>query len=317
MLEQLKLVRGAVADKAIVPLMTHFYFHDNRVQGTDNRVTIEAPLECKELDGYAVPADRFFKAVEACGGNPELAVKNEYLTVSKGRFRVRMPIQGGVDFPAIPAPTELGSEAIYLAAMKKVRQYVASDATRPFACGVLFHDGKLYATNNVAIVRTDVGYHGPDLLLPSYCIDELLRLPFSVYSVQAHETGLYLQPAGSKVWVHTRASELKWPDPESFFTDMDDIPEFPDGVLKLVQKLKKFVPDTKNPIIIFDGDKVRTAEGEFCAEAELCELPRSAWRAEVLEMVLGDATHFDAGRHPDPCPFYGNGVEGKVVGVRL
>lgn len=316
MINELKLVRGAVADKAIVPLMTHFYFHDGRVQGTDNRVTIEAALDCKALDGYAVPADRFYKAVEACGGNPDLSVKNEYLTVKKGKFRVRMPIQGGVDFPAVPAPTETGAQAISLAALRKVRPYVASDATRPFACGVLFHDGRLYATNNVAIVRTAVAYHGPDLLLPSYCVDELLRLPYSTYKVTPAVTGLYLQPTDD-VWVHTRASELKWPEPEKFFDDMGDVPEFPSGVLDLVRKLKKFVPDSKNPVIIFDGNKVRTAEGEYSAEAELCELPTSAWRAEVLEMVLGDATHFDASQHPNPCPFYGNGVEGKVVGVRL
>jgi DNA polymerase III sliding clamp (beta) subunit (PCNA family) len=278
-------------------------------------VALDAPL----LDGYMLPAQSFFAAVEACDGVPKLTIKENTLVVSEGKFRARVPLLPGVDYPLIPPPQGDVVGKLSTEPLRRVRDFVATDASRPFACGEYFHKGYVYATNNVTMTRSPVNYNGPDIVIPVQCVDELLRLPFDEYSVQHSESGLYFRPEGVDVWVHTRALDLAWPDVERFFEwDADALPEINAVQLRAgVARLKKFVPDDKVPVICFTDEGLRTLEGS-AGDAQIGDSDKmlSSWRAETLELVLAKATHVDFSTFPKPSPWRGEALTGVMMGYR-
>jgi hypothetical protein len=319
-LQELSLARGAVATKEIHPALTNFLFHGGRLQGGNGRVTIDVALPLPQLDGYMVPAERFYAAVEACDGVPTLKLAEKTVAVSAGKFRARVPLLGGVDYPVIAPPAGEVVGRITTAPLRAVRDFVATDASRPFACGEYFHGGHVYATNNVTMVRTPIPYTGPDIVIPVQCVDELLRLPFAEYDVRHSDSGLYFCPPGMDLWVHTRALDLAWPDVEKFYEwDAAALPALEGkALLGDVQRLRKFVPDDKVPVICFTPSGLRTLEGsEGDALLGEDEKPTSAWRAEVLELVLPRVTHADLSQYPKPCPWRGSELAGLMMGYRL
>jgi DNA polymerase III sliding clamp (beta) subunit (PCNA family) len=327
MLEALRLVKGAVAKKDLTPVLTHFHVYDGRIQGTNGRLTLDAP--CPDLTGlnFTVPADRFLKAVDACQGEPNLKVTPAgKLSITKGSFRALLPLGDHDAFPVAEPDTEIikgrDDPMDLIPALTNARPFAAEDASRPWACGVLLNEDHAYATNNVAIIRTRLEGQFPEPLnIPSFAVDELLRLK--------HEPDVVTQdPDGNHVtfqykdgsWLRTTVFALDWPDVDPLFQQFDEgahgIPRVPNGLLEAVETVLPFAPDPKAPVIRLGADGVATEDGEMQASVGGYELPESAFRAEVLTQVLGVATHFDASNHPSPCPFYGPTLEGVMVGVR-
>ena len=100
MIETLNIVKGAVANKAIVPVLTHFHIYDGRVQGSNGKLCIDAPLPELSALELTVPAVKFMQAVKACKGTPKLNVTpTGRLSVSSSTFRALLPLLPAESFP--------------------------------------------------------------------------------------------------------------------------------------------------------------------------------------------------------------------------
>jgi len=316
MIKTLQFVRGAVADKDLIPVLTHFRISDGTIQGTNGRMTIQA--DCEKLSGIdiAVPAGRFLKAIDACDGEPTIKVTPAgKLVISNKKFRAILPLGDTSAFPSATADqTQITMDGELLPVLRKLRPFIGTDASRPWACGILLKDGFAYATNNVILCRVPCswGSLNEPINLPSFAVDELIRIGREPEAVHTSDQSVTFS-WGSR-WLKTLLFDLAWPDVDNFFEDTLT-PEIPSGLQGAVERVLPFCPDPKFPVITLGADGVATTDGEMMAEMGGLSLPDSRYRAEALLMVLGVATHADLAAYPAPVRWAGDGIEGVLVGV--
>ena len=321
MRDTLNLVRGAVSTKDLLPVLTHFHIYEGRVQGGNGRIAIDAP--CPELSGFdcTVPAERFLKAVDACDGEPRLKLTDGgKLTASRGKFRATLPLADHAAFPRLGLPMTSGSYGAaepLLPVLRRLRPFIGEDASRPWSCGVLFRGGYAWATNNMCLARAP--YELPEMVLPVFAVDELLRIGAEPSSVEVLENALALRFEGGW-WLRCQKLEGQWPDVARFMPAQP--PErawAADTLREAVRKVLPFCPDPKHPVVQTGGAGVSTLEGEMSAEVGCYggDLPVARFRAEPLLAALDAARSIDLSAYPGACYWQGEGVEGVIVGLRL
>jgi DNA polymerase III sliding clamp (beta) subunit (PCNA family) len=316
MLETLKLVRGAVASKDLIPVLTHFHISGGRIQGGNSRLAIDAA--CPELAGHSivVPADKFLRAVDACKGEPTITVTDTKVEIKKGRFKAHVHSVPPETYPHLDVDfSEVRTPAgPLLPALRAVREFISTDASRPWSNAVLFHEGWAYATDNVTMVRTPVAWEGR-MALPGYAVDELLRIGREPQRIHQGEHGVGFDYG--TFWLRTTLIDGSWPDVWRMFEhDFLALPALPDGLLEAVETVAPFCADSKVPVILFQDGAVTTMEGAHGAAVDGFTLPDGAFRSEVLRTVLAVATHADLSLYPKAIPFRGANLEGLFVGMR-
>lgn len=307
-------VRGAVAKKNLLPILTSFCVQDGTIQGSNGFVTVGAL--CPELDiDFAVQADKFIKAIDACPDEPTLRLLDSgQLSISSGRFRARLPTRPTADYPQVTrlsghadVPQELRQ------ALQDIRPFIGTDAFRAWSHGVLVKDGYMWATNNVVLVRRPFTYNGPAAVWPAALVDELLRVkqtPASYVHTATHAEFLYTD--GS--WLVGSLIHPDWPDVEKFFNDPwpplvgPDLPE----LLEAVETVVPFCPDL--PVVQLSETGVETEDGETHASVKISGLRPARLRVEPFLDVLraAEVVDFD----DTPYRWRGKGMEGVLVGMR-
>lgn len=316
----LNTIRGAVAKKSMVPILTHVRVYQGRVQGGNGRYCIDSP--CMGLYGFdfCCPADRFIKAVDACNGDPVIRLtEGGRVTLTQGKFRAILPTMPVAEYPL--AVREAGARAIFdgswLEPLKQLEPFIGEDASRPWAMGVwLADDGFMYTTNNVSAVRVAgpwSSFNEP-IILPGYLVDELLRLgmePLDVWYSQNSITFIF----PDDVWLQGRLVEGQFPAQiKMMFTE--ETGGWPcDDIKAALDQVKPFCPDPHFPIIVMSATGISTAEGETFAHVEGLTLPNLKWHAGVLELVLAHAVELNL--LVTPCAWKGaNGVVGIALPLR-
>lgn len=321
MIEILRFVRGAVADKDLIPVLTHFSFYGGRVQGTNGRLTIDAecPVELEDLE-CTVPAEQFLKAIDACGGEPKSIkhdTEKETLVVTKGKFRVKLTTRPLDEFPVVePDSTRRVKQGDMLGPLRTLRHFIGEDASRPWACGVLLKDGYAYATNNIIVCRTPCTWKGKRAVnIPSEAVEELLRVDEEpTHTSMSENTVTFFYDDDS--WLRTQLLSAQWPDMDALCSARPR-KRIPEGLREAVQRLIPFCPDKNYPLINFDGDTVKTDSGNNeASEGGFGDLHPSTFHADMLQAVLDVATHLDLTKYPKACPFSGKNVAGAIVGIR-
>lgn len=318
MLNALNIVRGAVATKDLLPVLKSIHSYNGRLQGCNGRVTIDAP--CVELEGkeFTVGCVPFLKAVDACSGEPELVFEPQRITVKRGTFKAVLPLEEHAEFPR-QEPT--GQEGVKLTgallpALRTLQPFVSDDASRPWACGILFRGGYAFATNNIVVAGLPAVEFPMSLNLPGFLIDELLRLGLEPLRIQATSDAITFHLPGG-AWIKGQLLSADWPAVENM---MPAVPEtlIPTGLQQAVERLLPFCPDPKVPLIFFSPEGVRTNDGAKSATVGGFDLPEGVYRAEPLLAVLAAATAADFTPYPAPATFAGaGGLKGLLVGVTL
>lgn len=320
MLIAINTVRGAVATKDIIPVLTHIMAADGRLQGSNGRITIDSP--CGQLKGYnfIVPCAPFLKAVDACMGEPLLTVKEDKssLTVKRGAFKATLPCDTSGNFPhQAPAGRQTtGISGDLLGVLRILRPFISVDASRPWATGVLLKNGAAYATNNIVVAKMPAPSLDIPLNLPGALVDELLRLNMELSSVLADENQITFQFANGS-WLKGSLLSSEWPDVDRMLTGKPTM-EVPKGLLQAVEQIAPFCADAKQPYIHAGGFGIQTSDGDKSACCDAFRLPESVFRAEPLTDVLRVATHMDMTTYPAPCSFVGDkGLVGLIIGVKI
>lgn len=313
MLSELNFVKGAVSTKDLIPVLTHFCFYQGRVQGGNGRLYMDAPGGIEEE--ITLPAGLLIKAINACTQNDvqmKVTKKGNFI-ISSGSFRASIPISPD-SYPVVkPEGKEYPGTQI-IPALRQLQGFIGTDASRAWACGVLFQDGYCYATNNVSMVRVPVQWAAPDINLPGATVNEILRTELPIDSVMVADNSVTFH-SGDR-WIRSQLFDLAWPEVASFFQGRG-FPGAPPGLLEAIEKVLPFCPDSKAPIIVLGEEGVSTADGEMSASVSGMSLPPGRYRAETLLLALSSCDQIDLGKYPAPIPFSApGGLEGVLVGVR-
>lgn len=308
MKDALHFVQGAVSDKDLVPVLTHFHIKDGAVQGTNGRLTLSAPLDA--IGDVIVPAIPMLKALDACK-QPTVSLTEKSLMIKDGRFSARLPRSTDV-FP-VAAPPEGEQHAVngIIDALRKLRPFICDDATRLWACGVLFRGGAAYATNNAVLATTEAPVFERDVILPTAVIDELLRIKDEPDRMVVGESviGFYW----GERWLKASVLKDEWPPVEDMLPDTD-LDEIPEQIAEEVERISPFCEDKFFPVIEFNEHGIRTQEGNIAAEISGYAFPEAKYHAKMLSLVLKHARYADFSA--PPTPWAGDGLRGLIAQVR-
>lgn len=303
---ELNLVRGAVAKKDLVPVLTHFHFYGGRVQGGNGALCIDTPIECSYVELLTVPARSFLSAVDACGGEPQLKLDDSgRLVVSKGRFRAKLPLLPSDSYPRVQ-PTQ-GERHPPIGDIEALLPFVSRDASRPWSRGVLLREGYAYATNNIAIARCKADFLGT-INIPGEALTELSRIGTRIdgFVQSDNEITFWFGDA----WLYSRLYDLAWPDLSAVLSDDCLGVEMPTGIVQAVESVLPFAHDASFPIVSID------AQGVSCAEARVdVDIPglvgTHSFAAEPLLEVLRVARRIDF--TSQPIQWVGDQLSGAIV----
>src|SRR6266478_2176594 len=159
MLEILKFIQGAVSKKDYVPALQHFRIKDGTIQGFNGAIALSSPINlnlcCNPL---AVP---FIKAIQTCRDTVQLHLtQSKRLAIKSGSFVAFIEcLPDDKDFPTIvPEGDDISIDGELLVSnLKILAPFIAEDASRIWARGILFRGTSAYATNNVILVEKWLG----------------------------------------------------------------------------------------------------------------------------------------------------------------
>ena len=188
MLDALKFVKGSVARKDPVPVLTHFSIKSGVIRGFNGIICMAAPIALDlDCQPKAAPFTEAIKACEGLDSTPAFSMTAAgKLTVKSGKFKVHIECIAD-DFPPVePEGDRVELQPGLLAAFKTLAPMIAEDASRPWARGILLRDGSAFATNNVVIGQYWIGYKMPfDMNVPDECVREVLRVKSEPVAVSA------------------------------------------------------------------------------------------------------------------------------------
>jgi DNA polymerase III sliding clamp (beta) subunit (PCNA family) len=262
--EALRIVRGAVATKDLVPVLTHFHLYNGRVQGGNGRIAIEAPVpEFEDLD-VTVPAKRFLAAVDSCDGDPTMQITDKgRLSMRKGPFRASLPLESHEHYPKLlPEGEATASTGGVLDVLDMLHPFVSKDASRPWSRGVLIKEGFAYATNNIVLVRAPVPWKGDAINVPAECVAELARVRLPVTHVQQDERSITFHFEGG-AWLRSSLFSLEWPDLDRFFAQDPPEQAITADMCSIVEELLPFVEDATFPKITLHNWGVSVADASY------------------------------------------------------
>lgn len=322
MLSSLEIVKGAVSRKDLSPVLRHLLIRHGWVMATNGRMTIYTPIEGLDEFDMIVPADKFITAVKACK-NPKFKITDTgRLSITGGGFRALLPLMNGVEFPTPKQTGTMISDDSFIHGLTLAHEFMGDDASRPWSNGVLFHKGYVYATNNVIMVRADIGWTGPTVNVPSFLVEELLRIKKKPTGIRVDEHTITLQ-LEDNVWINSVLLPSGWPNAKALFdrTPFDGVKPIPDGLGETIKNLVPFCPNPKMPVIVFSEEGVSTESGDQEAAVQVEGLSKSRWRAEPLIRLLsgasGSSISIDFSLYPAACPWIReNGSEGLIIGLR-
>ena len=301
----LNFIRGSIATKELVPILTHVHFSGERIQAFNGVTCVSYPFET-DFDA-AVPAKQFIKAVDICEGSPDIVSDGKSILVRRGSFKCKLPVEAETDFPEqdVTSGTRVDCPEDFLAVMVKLRGFVSEDASRPWSNGVKVMQGMAYATNNVTLVRHPLNV--ADVVLSIQLIDEMIRVRLQPEHliVGDHEvTAVY-----DKGWIKGRIQTGEWPDVVTMLAEAAEGVAVPAGLYEAVVQVSSFSADG---VVSFLGSQVSAGGAEVTMDAEFEAV---AFQTVPLTTVLNVAEFFEL--TPTVTKFRGKGVVGMMANVQV
>lgn len=320
MLNELKFVQGSVARKDYVPELQHFKISNGRVEAFNGVLALSTPID---LDLEAMPkAVPFVKAIERLPEGHEVVLNVTQagrLSVKAGPFRAYVDCWGH-EHPT-PHVTPQGEifaiPPVILAAARRLAPFMGIDASRPWACGILF-DGQLAsATNNIVLLQQwmeGVAFPVP-VNVPSVAIKEMLRIGEDPVAMQPERGAITFHYANGS-WLRTSLLQTDWPDLSAVLDKPSTQMPFPPTFFDAVARLDAFA-GKENRIYLRDGRVATSTEEGDGALVEVPELVANGCFHVSQVVALGEvAQTIDWSQYPAPCLFFGENVRGVIAGIR-
>lgn len=316
MINSLKFVMGAVAKKDFAPELCHFHIQGGTVRGYNGMLGLCCPINLNiDVKPNAI---QFVKAIQTCKDTVALHVTDKgKLAIKSGNFRAFVECIPG-DFPeVVPEGREIQLDGNLLKAIKVLAPFIAEDASRQWARGILFRGRSAFATNNVVIVEYWLNYDFPvDLNIPKAAVQELIRIGEEPSSMQISDTSVTFHFSGNR-WLRTQTYDLAWPN-VSAILDLPSNPIAPpEGLWQAVEDISPFVNDLGN--IFFGDGKVATSCND--GEGASVEVPgidhMGCFHFKQLALLEKVVEKIDFSTYPKPCGFIGENLRGALAGMRI
>lgn len=313
----LKFAQGAVSKKDFVPALTHFQISNGRVTGYDGKLSLSAPIA---LDLDCCPkAGPFVNAVNACQDTAQLAMTaNGRLSIRSGKFRAHVECMPVDTFPeVVPEGLPVAIDGGLLPALKVLYDFSAEDASRPWAAGVLLDGESAFATNNVILVESWLGYHFPYRVnLPRFTIREMLRIGEEPLGMQLTADSVTFHYSDSR-WLRSQLNSNEWPNIRELLDRAPlvpgDVAMVPEGLFEALETLAPFVAETGQ---LFISQNLVCTATEDGASVEVPGMPVCSFNHKMLSMLNGVAQRADFSAWPNPVAFYGERLRGFIAGMR-
>lgn len=316
MLKALKFVQGAVAKKDFQPALTHFLIKDGTIRGYNGRLTICSPID---IDFEAKPrADRMVKAIAACKGTVSLHITPAgRLAIKSGNFKAFIecteeefpecePVGERVDLP----------DTRFVEALTLLEPFIAEDASRPWAQGILLNGHSAFATNNVILIEKWMPTFFPYIVnIPREAVTEITRIGMEPTHMQLDGKHMTLFYPNSS-WVRFLLNATEWPDIAAILDRESNQAEVPEGLWEALKTLDPFSdPDTR--AVYGENNFLLTSrmEGQGASvEIENLNIP-GGFCIKYLRMLEGVVKTIDFSEPPGPHVFYGDSIRGVIMGL--
>lgn len=315
MIKALNFVKGAVAKKGFTPELTHFRIQNGTIMGYNGGLALSSPIA---LDIEASPkAITFVKAITACRATTVMSLTTAgRLSIRSGKFRAFVECLDTVFPDIVPEGKMIPLTGSFISVLKKLSPFMAQDASRPWARGIMLKGQSAYVTNNIIMIEAWMKTPFPVIAnIPAQAIKELVRIKEDPISLQLSDTSITFHYEDGK-WLRSALSTLDWPD-ISPILDRECSPQMiPEGLLEALDDLKPFVDEAGR--IIFSEGAIRTSLHEGVgASTEIEGLPDAGtYNIEQLALLKGIIKSIDFSQHPNPCLFFGDELRGAIVGMR-
>jgi len=316
MLNELKFVSGAVARKDHVPALTHFRIADRTVLGFNGTMAISCPIA---VDLNIRPkATQFVKAIQICKETIQLHMTaGGKLSVKSGKFRAHIDCLP--DDPPVVQPegqvVKLDGELIPV--LKKLHPFIADDASRPWARGILLRGENAFATNNIVIVQHWLPYTFPvEINIPRSAISELIRIGEEPESIQVATNSATFHYSGQR-WIRTSLNSTDWPDIAKVLDKESSPIAPPEGLFEAAEDLHPFVDELGR--LFFTPGLISTGQVDGTgASVEIAGLTmEGCFNSEQLLALREMIKTIDFTMYPRPCMFFGEKLRGALVGMRI
>lgn len=317
MINSLKFVMGAVAKKDFVPELLHFHIEKGFVRGYNGMLGLCCPIDLN-LD-VKPNAVQFIKAIQACKETAALHMTDKgRLAIKSGAFRAFLDCIPG-DFPEVaPEGTVIPLNGKLLGVIKTLAPFIAEDASRQWARGILLRGQSAFVTNNVVLIQYHLGYDFPvDLNIPRSAVVELIRIGEEPVSLQIGEGNVTFHFEGDK-WLRTQTYDLAWPDVEKVLdAPASELAAAPSGLWEAAESLAPFVDDLGH-LFLTPGKVSTSQEGGEGASMDLEEIKyEGCFHFKQVTLISKIVDTIDLSTYPKPSPFRGENLRGVIVGMRI
>jgi hypothetical protein len=262
----------------------------------------------------AVP---LIKAIQTCSDTIQLHMTPAgKLAVKSGKFKAFIECIP-TDYPeVVPEGEEVVLNGEMLKTLKQLAPFIADDASRPWARGILFRGQSAFVTNNVILVEKWLGYNFPvEINVPKSAVLELIRIGEEPERLQVTESSVTFHFTKNR-WLRTQTYSLQWPDLAKILDRSNIQGPVPAGLWQAALDLAPFVEDTGR--LFFSPGNVSTGQTDGSGAAmEVPELMSTGcFHFEQLRLLDGVANTIDFSDPLSPCVFYGEKLRGAIIGMR-
>jgi len=316
MLKSIKFVQGAVAAKDYLPELTHFRIENNYIRGFNGVMALSSPIELDlQISPKAVP---FIKAIQTCKDTIQLHLTpGGKLSIRSGKFKAFIDCLPEV-FPDVqPTGQEVRLPVGILKILKKLVPFIAEDASRPWARGILFRGQSAFATNNVILIEHWLGSSFPiEINIPKSAVTEILRIGEEPEYLQVDEDSCTFHFKGKR-WLRTATCSMAWPDSiSSLLAQTGEQKEISPNLWTAIAEIMPFADDYGR-IFLTNGSVSTTLADSEGASVEVQEIQHEAcFHGKYLLLLKDAAKTISFENAPNPCPFYGDNLRGIIAGMR-
>jgi DNA polymerase III sliding clamp (beta) subunit (PCNA family) len=316
MLNSLRFVQGAVAAKDFVPELMHFRIENGTIRGYNGMLGLSCPIKLDlNVSPKAVP---FIKAIQTCKETVQLHMTaSGKLSVKSGKFKAFIDCCEN-DFPDVaPNGTEVPLNGGMLGVLKVLAPFIAEDASKPWARGILLKGQSAFATNNICLIEHWLPAPFPiDVNIPRAAVLELIRIGEEPERIQVAENRVTFHYSGNR-WLSTQTYSLEWPDLTRVLGVDSNQQPVPTELWEAVENLKPFVDDLGR--IYFKEGSATTGQTDVDgASVEVAGLPAEGgcFHFQQLLLLAKNVKTIDFSLYPRPCLFYGDNLRGAIIGFK-
>lgn len=315
MLTSLKFCAGSIAKKDFVIELKHFAIKDGRVRGFNGTMALSSPIpfdiDCKPN------AEQLVKAVSNCSDIIQLSLtKAGRLSIKSGVFKAFIEcVEGDHAFVEPEGDIVNFDGKVFLAGLKATAPFIGSDASRPWANGILVRGQSMFATNNVMLVEYWLGDTFPCVVnIPRAAVKEMMRINEAPTHAQVCLNSITFFYSGDR-WLRTQLYENSWPDLAPIINKVSTQQAIDPLLFTALDAVKAFV--NKLGAIYFLPGEIRTHEDD--QEGAGFSVPGAVWEGKYnIDMLylLKDMLTIDWSAYPKPCAFSNERLRGVVIGMR-